>query len=124
MEAPWIIHRCLASRNSGISPAFLLANGILGSTKMGRWFQKAIRRHPSKFTSLINAVTGEVRFFQNHLYDYRPLAEVCHGELLLKRFGYEIDSILEIDRIRICLGTSRCMLIMKYQKKTILMVRD
>lgn len=32
----------------------------------------------------------------------RPLAEVCHGELLFKEFGYEIDSVPEVERMSIC----------------------
>src|SRR6266852_5975754 len=79
METPWISPRCLASRNSGISPAFLLANGILGSTKMGRWFQKAIRRHPSKFTCLINAVIGNCPI--------TPIAGLEHAAQLEKPFA-------------------------------------
>jgi len=48
---------CLALRNSDISPAFPSVHGKSGSTKMERWYQKAICRHPSKFRCLINALS-------------------------------------------------------------------
>jgi len=50
MESRWIIRRCLALRNSYTTRVLQLANGLSGSTKTGRLYQKVIHRRLSKET--------------------------------------------------------------------------
>ncbi len=47
-------------------------------------------RVPAALKCLVNALTGEVKSFQNHLYDYptyRDLARGSQGRLVVKGFG-------------------------------------